>query len=412
MTMEINLKVIKAQPHHNFWVEQIGEIDTKVKAVDCAICATGLVTVSNLKNRKCKPIFSRSICPQCGFLTLSRGPSDIWMRDYYDNRWDEKRPDLANQHDQLSNQFPLQYLKRVEGGKPEKEQNILDVGAGYGMAIRAFIKDGYKNIFAIEHSIKRASHIRKTFDIPAEHCSLEDFLSSATFAKSGRFDYIYLWHVFEHMTDVKTNLGILYDLLADDGHIFIAVPNFHRESFICLSHSPVHQHAFSANNLFLFVQDAGFKVKIVDQGYNTGGLILVGQKQQTLERGCAPQEFTQQEIARKILRDLDLDSGYNPWKANEPFLLKLFDARPTNACILKTQFRGGGFGHLMHLLERLSRNHMKLPDFSMMVEFDEFNPKVRDYIYDYTCTKLIPENCQLPVVNFIYADGRVPIWLK
>jgi hypothetical protein len=181
--MEINLKVIKAQPHHNFWVEQIGEIDTKVKAVDCAICATGLVTVSNLKNRKCKPIFSRSICPQCGFLTLSRGPSDIWMRDYYDNRWDEKRPDLANQHDQLSNQFPLQYLKRVEGGKPEKEQNILDVGAGYGMAIRAFIKDGYKNIFAIEHSIKRASHIRKTFDIPAEHCSLEDFLSSATFGE-------------------------------------------------------------------------------------------------------------------------------------------------------------------------------------------------------------------------------------
>ena len=43
------------------------------------------------------------------------------------------------------------------------------------------------------------------------------------------------------------------------------------------------------------------------------------------------------------------------------------------------------------------------------MEFEKFDSKVRDYIYNYTCTKITSEDSQLPVVNFIYDDAHVSV---
>lgn len=115
--------------------------------------------------------------------------------------------------------------------------------------------------------------------------------------------------MFEHLVDVRTKLQMFYDHLETGGHIMIAVPNFHRESFVSLAQSPLHQHSFSANNLYRLVQDSGFAIKILDQQFDSAGLILMAQKNPTRESLCpAPPEFTKQEVTQKIIRDLDLDS--------------------------------------------------------------------------------------------------------
>ncbi len=259
------------------------------------------------------------------------------------------------------------------------------------------------------------SHIKNTFGINAEHCRLEDYSSTNSYRKFDKFDYIYLWHVFEHLVDVKTKLQLFYDLLETDGYIMIAVPNFHRESFVGLAQSPVHQHSFSANNLYRLVEDSGFRIKILDQHFDSVGLILVAQKTIHENHSCpAPPEFTQQEVTQKIIRDLDLDSGYTPWKANEPFLLRLFDLRPTNARIIKTQFPRLRYFVNQIGLERFYLNHMRLPHFSMMVGFEKYSPELRDYIYDQVCVKQTPKEHRnsLPTVNLIYDNDCVPIWLK
>jgi 2-polyprenyl-3-methyl-5-hydroxy-6-metoxy-1,4-benzoquinol methylase len=342
------------------------------------------------------------------------------MTQFYNKRWDGVRKQHAEKHNKNSNQIPLKYLKRVEAGDPQKEQNILDVGAGYGKSIRAFLDDGYKNISAIEHSEKRASSLANNFDINTEHCSLENFSLSDTYAKTGNFDFIYLWHVFEHMTDVKTNLRILYNLLSDDGHIFLAVPNFYREPIIWLAQSPVHQHSFSASNLFRIAQDEGFSVKILDQGYDAAGLILVAQKQKLQQaKSAAPPEFTRQEIVRKLIRDLDLDSGHHYWKASEPLLLQLFTSGPASAHVMKSEFLEIQFPRLAYFLyksglERRILSHRKLPEFSLIMALENYTPMLCDYIYDQVCVKQPIEKQKdiLPTVNFMYDNDCVQIWLR
>jgi 2-polyprenyl-3-methyl-5-hydroxy-6-metoxy-1,4-benzoquinol methylase len=413
--MEINLRVLKVRPHHNHWEEWISESDVDNLTTECTICGSSLHTVSNLVNKRGHAVFSRAICPICHFVTLSRGPSESWLSNYYNQRWDGERKFFDEKHDKTSNAVPLVYLKKVEANSSGKEQKILDVGAGYGTSVRSFLEHGYTNIVAVEPSERRSSHIKNTFGINAEHCRLEDYSSTNSYRKFDKFDYIYLWHVFEHLTDVKTKLQLFYDLLETDGHIMIAVPNFHRESFVGLAQSPLHQHSFSANNLYRLVQDSGFTIKILDQQFDSAGLILVAQKNPTRESLCpAPLEFTKQEVTQKIIRDLDLDSGYSPWKSYETFLLKLFDGRPTNARIIKTQFPRLRYFVSRIGLERLYLNHMRLPNHSMMVGFEKYSPDLRDYIYDQVCVKLTPKEHRnsLPTVNLIYDNDRVPIWLK
>ena len=42
---------------------------------------------------------------------------------------------------------------------------------------------------------------------------------------TGSFDLITLWHVLEHLPDLKGDLKRIYNLLSDNGSLFVAVPN-------------------------------------------------------------------------------------------------------------------------------------------------------------------------------------------
>jgi 2-polyprenyl-3-methyl-5-hydroxy-6-metoxy-1,4-benzoquinol methylase len=95
-------------------------------------------------------------------------------------------------------------------------KTVLDVGAGTGDFLKVCKSNNWK-VLGIEPSID-ARNIAKKKGI-----HLKDNLADIT---SQRFDVITLWHVLEHVEDLKDTIKTLNCLLKPEGRIVIAVPNF------------------------------------------------------------------------------------------------------------------------------------------------------------------------------------------
>jgi 2-polyprenyl-3-methyl-5-hydroxy-6-metoxy-1,4-benzoquinol methylase len=95
-------------------------------------------------------------------------------------------------------------------------KTILDIGAGTGDFLKVCENNNWK-VLGIEPSLD-ARNIAKKKGI-----HLKENLSDIN---NQRFDVITLWHVLEHVEDLKDTIKTLNCLLKPEGRIVIAVPNF------------------------------------------------------------------------------------------------------------------------------------------------------------------------------------------
>jgi len=108
-------------------------------------------------------------------------------------------------------QWKIQLIKQFK-----KDLSILDYGCGTGELLFACQRQGWE-ISGLEpsaHARQKASQI--TGINMAEN--LDHF-------KGQQFDVITLWHVLEHIMDLRQKISELKKLLKDDGLLFLAVPN-------------------------------------------------------------------------------------------------------------------------------------------------------------------------------------------
>jgi 2-polyprenyl-3-methyl-5-hydroxy-6-metoxy-1,4-benzoquinol methylase len=96
------------------------------------------------------------------------------------------------------------------------ENKLLDYGCGTGAFIQATTKDNWQS-FGVEPSQEARNQATRLTQSPI-HKSLEEL-------KNHSFDAITLWHVLEHVPDLNELLQKLKSVLADNGTMFIAVPN-------------------------------------------------------------------------------------------------------------------------------------------------------------------------------------------
>ena len=97
-----------------------------------------------------------------------------------------------------------------------REKSLLDVGAGTGDFLVSAQQDGWK-VMAVEPNEKAGQKAReKGIDVHLDLDALE----------GNKFQVITLWHVLEHLPDLETQIIKLKNLLAEDGKLLVAVPNF------------------------------------------------------------------------------------------------------------------------------------------------------------------------------------------
>ena len=161
----------------------------------------------------------------------------------------------------------------------ESEKSILDIGCGTGDFMVACKKSGFQ-VYGIEPS-KKAKEI-VTSKIKA------DLFDDISDLNSQKFDVITMWHVLEHVPNLKDYISKLKTLLKPNGTLIIAVPNFksydanYYKEFWAAYDVPRHLSHFSKKTISkLFLKEKMEVVKILPMKFDSYYVSLLSEKYKT-----------------------------------------------------------------------------------------------------------------------------------
>ena len=138
--------------------------------------------------------------------------------------------------------------------------DLLDVGSGTGSFVHEMRRKGWR-VTGLEPDERARQVARKTYGI--ELASIKDLGR----LKPASFDAISLWHVLEHVHDLKGTVRQLKILLKENGRLFIAVPNYASEDasvyreFWAAWDTPRHLYHFSPRAMSVLMENSGLKVE-------------------------------------------------------------------------------------------------------------------------------------------------------
>jgi len=237
----------------------------------CPLCKSNIYEkYKNLRDRfdTVDDKFNLYECDNCGIGFLNPMPvgdaSLFYPQNYLSSEsTDEQIPnkmDLEKWYRYDQYRFDFKLLYRSTGVSLQKAESFLDIGCGSGERVS----------FAKETGCNRSSGIDK-FNFSKTNLSkgIEIINSDILeFSPLEKFQVVSLAHVLEHMENPEEILlYIKKNILADNGHLFIQVPNygaFERHIFktkwFCFD-APRHLWHFNNNSLQKFLQKLGYKIE-------------------------------------------------------------------------------------------------------------------------------------------------------
>ena len=164
--------------------------------------------------------FNLILDPELDLLVTTPIPDPEKLPSYYKSESYISHTDSKNSFtDKLYQQIKKIMLKKKLGWIQDYFPNkgkLLDIGAGTGEFLLQAKKQGWK-----VKGIEPDDHAR----LLAKKKGIKLVSDSANF-KAEKFDVITMWHVFEHVYDLKNQIIELEQLLKKNGLLIIAVPNY------------------------------------------------------------------------------------------------------------------------------------------------------------------------------------------
>lgn len=143
--------------------------------------------------------------------------------------------------------------------KGMKSGKLLDIGCGIGDFLLKSKQNGWE-VFGIEpdgHARQKASSKLQTEVLRPDEIGT---LPNAS------FDLITMWHVLEHVEDLKAQIGQLHRLLKAEGRLVVALPNF--QSYDAAYYAdkwaawdvPRHLNHFCISSIKCIFEERGFRL--------------------------------------------------------------------------------------------------------------------------------------------------------
>ena len=209
-----------------------------------------------------KEKFTIVSCETCDFTFTNPRPKDESLADYYKSDMyishTNRRKGLFNWMYQTVRKYAirtkLSLLKSV--ANPGYH---LDLGCGTGEFLNACQQGGFKATGVEPSELAREQAINNYSLSVSEDANLAQF-------KNTQFDSISMWHVLEHLPNLKNSINEFNRILNKEGKIIIAVPNhkswdanYYREYWAAWD-VPIHLWHFSKETIELLFNKNGFKL--------------------------------------------------------------------------------------------------------------------------------------------------------
>ena len=232
----------------------------------CPVCGSaGISEVFKVKdNTVSQEYFEIYHCRNCQVRFTQNSPSETSIAAYYKSEdyisHTDTSKDLINRIYRFVRSFSLNQKKKlVEKETGIKKGNLLDVGSGTGHFASAMQKAAWQVTGLEPDEGARA--------LASNEHSIELLSSGELFNLAGkRFDAITLWHVLEHIHDLKKYIQTFKKLLSDNGKLFIAVPNYtsydaekYKEYWAAYD-VPRHLYHFTPQTMQWLMKECGLKI--------------------------------------------------------------------------------------------------------------------------------------------------------
>ena len=143
---------------------------------------------------------------------------------------------------------------------PDRRMRILDVGCANGTMLGALKQFGYVNLCGVDLSPGCVESTKRRYDIKAHVGSLSDLSQGI-----GKFDFVILSHVLEHVKELRQALYHVRELLPASGYLYVEVPDASRYADFVFSpfqdFNTEHINHFSLQGLTNLLRICGFNIK-------------------------------------------------------------------------------------------------------------------------------------------------------
>ena len=147
---------------------------------------------------------------------------------------------------------------------------LFDVCAGSGAFAKCANERGW-DVAGNDLSVMCCVLARHVFNVNI----LRNDLTSLRFEPGGA-DAVTLINALEHLRDPVKELGMLRDVLTDDGKVLIRVPMMTKERVVERHQLPQHIYNFDRETLGVLLDVCGFR--IIDERLDGGSIVVVGEK--------------------------------------------------------------------------------------------------------------------------------------
>lgn len=172
-----------------------------------------------------------------------------------------------------------------------KQGSILDIGAGTGLFLKA-MRDADWRVSGIEPDDLARSKAQELYGVLLLHPDVLFEFGSHT------FNAITLWHVLEHVHDLHSYLTQINKLLAKNGVLFIAVPNYTcydaqtYQQYWAAYDVPRHLYHFSPQSIRVLLEQHGMILKkIKPMWFDSFYIAMLSEKNKSLGRGNTLKAF-------------------------------------------------------------------------------------------------------------------------
>jgi len=207
-------------------------------------------------------LVGRTRCARCGVATTSPWPSDAQLGEAYADWYRPANGRFSGLGDKLLRRSRSALANRLHRVLPRGP--VLDVGAGDGTLVRAFVRHGREAVGVDPYASANHPHVR---DVELEEMD-------------GSWSAVIFWHSLEHLREPVRALRHAATLAAPGGVLVVAVPNAASlqartfgDRWLHLD-VPRHLVHISPPALVSAIEAAGFRVMRVS--YLRGGQVVFG----------------------------------------------------------------------------------------------------------------------------------------